>query len=160
MALILAYMYIERDKDRFDKPHFCSYDGLEFGTEIELDLHMFQEHNQEPVNDRTMIERYAMLKPFLEKGLMLRGAVIDAPIKTDLSKHTIYKWMLVYKKEGIKGLARKQRIKEKRSKRFPTSVYQILENHVANFDETVMSMNQCWKKIKFKKKWIFTLYHQ
>lgn len=146
-ALNLAYMCIERDKNRFAKPHFCSFDGLEFGTKIELDLHMFQKHKQEPVSDKIMVERYAMIKPFLEKGIMSKKKIMETPIEINVSNHSIYKWMLVYKKEGIKGLAQKQKKKKRKGWRFPPAVYHILEDHVSNFDKMSMSMNQCWKKI-------------
>ena len=146
-ALHAAYKHIERNKDRLDKPYFCPYDGVEFMTEIDLDLHMFQEHNQKPVYNKLIIERYAMLKPFLDQGIITKKGIWNSLIKRKVSVHCIYRWMLVYKKKGIKGLAQKEREKGKRSKRFPNKVYQILEDNVINFDEKKMSMNKCWEKI-------------
>jgi hypothetical protein len=146
-ALNSAKKYVESDEKRLETPYNCPYDGKQFSNEIDLDLHINHEHNQKMINDPAIIERYQLIKPFIEKGITIKSQVIKLAAELNLPFHTAYKWVLEYKKHGIAGLAPKKRVKGKRSSRFSDETYQILENNIASFDEDEMSIMDCWKKI-------------
>ncbi len=104
-----------------------------FANADDLKTHQRLVHYLETIEDAGIRKRFKLIQPFLEKGLVSKSEIIEATIKTEIFKFTIYKWMLVYKKKGIKGLAPKKRKIGKRSVRFSDQVYQILEDNVRKF---------------------------
>lgn len=65
-----------------------------------------------------------------------------------VNRYTIYRWIRAFKLKGIDGLALKKREKGKRSKRFSSEVYQIIEENINAYDSHSLSMKKCWENIK------------
>ena len=147
VALNLADKFIECDQKRLEEPYVCPYDGTNFSNSIELNLHLTQEHNQNIMSDPCLIERYALIKPFIEQGITNKNDILRMAINLNLSFHSVYKWVRVYKKYGFIGLAKKKRVKGRRSKRFSDAIYQILEDNVAKYNEKTMTPRSCCNKI-------------
>jgi len=113
--------------------------------EYELDMLLKKFPNLEK-NERFLM-RCHILIPYFSNHIYSKAQIMNSPSKSSVSQYTIYKWMNIYRKRGIKGLIPKKKVNRKRSKWFPEVVHDIIEKHVANFEKEKFTMRECRNKI-------------
>ncbi len=143
----IAYHLIDLDNTLLDNHHYSTPEGLKFPSRFEYDLHNLQQDYPHLKKDEKFLARCNALKPYFKPYVFTKTEIFQCDPQSSLAPATIYNWVLLYNKEGIRALVPKQREKGKRTKRFTDEVYQILEEKTKKFDESKQSMQKCWKNI-------------